>query len=75
VDSQRCNNVCVSFHLCYAIDNGVKRLPNEAKCGQIEEYVEHKTTGARMGMCAANHHVSLRVHVAKLELQFAQHLR
>lgn len=28
-----------------------------------------------MRVCAANHHVLLRVHVAKLGLQFAQHLR
>lgn len=63
------------MHLCYTVDDGVKRLPDEAKCGQIEEHVEHETTGTRVGMCTTNHHVSLGVYVAKLELQFAQHLQ
>lgn len=72
---QRRNHVCVSIHLCYTVNDSVKRLPDEAECGQIEQYVEHETARARVGMRATNHHVPLRIHVAKLELQFAQHLR
>lgn len=68
-----CNH-CVSTHLRYAINDGVKRFPDEAECGQIEKHVEHETTRARVCMCAANHHVPLRVHVTKLDMQFAQYL-
>lgn len=69
--SDRINVFCAisayaSAHLCYAIDDSVERFSDKTECGQVVQHVEHKATRARVSVRAANHHVPLRVHIAKL---------
>jgi len=56
----------IETHVRYSVNDGIKRFPDEAKCGQVKEHVEHETARARVRVRAANHHVPFRVHVAKL---------
>lgn len=59
-------SVCALAHPCNAINNSIERFPYKTKCGQVVEHVGHKATGARVSVRAANHHIPLRIHVAKL---------